>query len=337
VVLDVAGSIPVIHSSPDFSDGPNCFGRDGYVPANSSVARGFAGPRCPAGVLNLSKPAGVTSRDVVDRVQRLVRPVKAGHAGTLDPLATGVLVVCTGAATRLVPFVQAGRKQYRATFRLGCTSDTDDVTGEVMPGGDPSALSQTDLDAALRNFVGPISQVPPQVSAVHVGGERAYRRARRGETMEIAPRIVTVDAIELLDYTSPELTVAITCSAGTYVRAIGRDLGQQLGCGALMTALERTAVGTFRIEDALPADDLDETTLRRHLQPPGVAVAGLPRVELTDAQVRAIRFGQTVPLQDDTALSADIERALFDAAGNLVAVAHSTAGVLKPVIVLPTE
>jgi tRNA pseudouridine55 synthase len=313
VVLDVAGSIPVIHSSPDFSDGPNCFGRDGYVPANSSVARGFAGPRCPAGVLNLSKPAGVTSRDVVDRVQRLVRPVKAGHAGTLDPLATGVLVVCTGAATRLVPFVQAGRKQYRATFRLGCTSDTDDVTGEVMPGGDPSALSQT------------------------VGGERAYRRARRGETMEIAPRIVTVDAIELLDYTSPELTVAITCSAGTYVRAIGRDLGQQLGCGALMTALERTAVGTFRIEDALPADDLDETTLRRHLQPPGVAVAGLPRVELTDAQVRAIRFGQTVPLQDDTALSADIERALFDAAGNLVAVAHSTAGVLKPVIVLPTE
>ena len=298
------------------------------MPANSSVAR------CPAGVLNLSKPAGVTSRDVVNLVQRLVHPVKAGHAGTLDPLATGVLVICLGAATRLVPFVQAGRKQYRATFRLGQTSDTDDVTGQVVPGGDPSAITEPQLADALQNFVGTISQIPPQVSAVHVGGERAYQRVRRGETVEIAPRTVIVDAIELLNVALPEFTVAITCSAGTYVRAIGRDLGQLLGCGAVMTALERTAVGPFRIDDVLPADRLNETTLRRHLQPPAVAVSALPRVVLTAAQVQAIRYGQTVPLAAAAGDDA-VEHALFDAAGGLVAVARREGNVLQPQIVLP--
>ncbi|MDZ4687629.1 MAG: tRNA pseudouridine(55) synthase TruB [Planctomycetaceae bacterium] len=332
--------------------------------------------RFPAGVLNLCKPAGVTSRDVVNQVQRLVRPAKAGHAGTLDPLATGVLVVCLGAATRLISYVQAGRKEYRATFRLGETSDTDDATGNVVSGGDPAGVTRDDLETVLSGFIGRIEQVPPQVSAVHVDGERAYQRVRRGETVDIAARIVEVDSIDLVDFTSPEFTIHVTCGGGTYIRSIGRDVGATLGCGAVMTALERTAVGPFRIADALPAEQLNETTLRKHCQSPAVAVSGLPRVIVSIEQVRAIRCGQGIAIAEaltdglrvplaagfgrqcvsrvgskdtgDTklppvaphaeAMADGVEVAMLDADGELVGVGKFDAASqqLRPCLVLPT-
>lgn len=292
--------------------------------------------RCPVGVLNVAKPAGVTSRDVVNLVQRLVRPLKCGHAGTLDPLATGVLVVCVGAATRLIEQVQAGRKIYRGTFRLGLTSDTDDITGEVITAGDPTTVSHEQLASTLAKFVGRIEQVPPQVSAVHVDGERAYRRVRRGETVAIAPRIVEIDAIELVDFNSTDFTITVQCGGGTYIRAIGRDVGQRLGCGAVMTALKRTAVGPFQLSDALPADQLDADTLRRHLQPPSAAVAYLKTMSITHEQVRAVRCGQSIAVSEP--IAPDVDIALLDPEGELVGLGCCNAVTqrIQPRIVLPT-
>lgn len=290
----------------------------------------------PAGVLNLRKPAGVTSRDVVNQVQRLVHPAKCGHAGTLDPLATGVLVVCLGAATRLIEQVQAGRKEYRGTFRLGVNSDTDDITGTITTAGDPSSVTRSQLESVLAEFIGRIEQVPPQVSAVHVEGERAYRRVRRGETVTIAPRIVAIDVIDLVEFAPPEFTIRVVCGGGTYIRAIGRDVGQRLGCGALMTALERTAVGPFRIADALPAEQLDAVTLRQHLQSPTVAVAHLPQIGLTNEQVRAIRCGQGIAIAE--VFDDDVEVAMLDQ-DELVGLGRFDAAAqrLRPSVVLPSR
>ena len=197
------------------------------------------------GVLNLDKPMGLTSRDVVNRVVRLVRPAKVGHAGTLDPLATGVLVVCVGHATRLISLAQEGRKRYLARFVLGQSSDTDDITGQVTQGGDWTGVKLGDLEGLLPQFVGRIQQVPPQFSAIHVQGERAYDLARRGEVVELQPRPVDVFAIRIVSFQAPALELDIECGSGTYIRSLARDLGARLGCGALMTDLRRLGVGPF--------------------------------------------------------------------------------------------
>ena len=180
------------------------------------------------GVLNVDKPVGVTSRDVVNQVVRLVRPAKVGHAGTLDPLATGVLVVCVGHATRLINLVQEGRKRYRGRFRLGQTSDTDDVTGNVQPAGDWSGITKTQLEAELVEFIGQIQQVPPQFSAVHVQGQRAYDLARRGVAVELTARPVEVFSLQLTAFEPPDFELDVVCGSGTYIRSIGRDLGTRL-------------------------------------------------------------------------------------------------------------
>jgi tRNA pseudouridine55 synthase len=293
--------------------------------------------RCPAGVLNVAKPAGVTSRDVVNRVQWLVRPAKCGHAGTLDPLATGVLVMCIGAATRLIEQVQAGRKAYRGTFRLGLTSDTDDITGTVSPGGDPAAITADQLSAVLAEFVGRIEQVPPQVSAVHVAGERAYERVRRGETVVLAARPVQIDAIDLIAFAGGDFTIDVRCGGGTYIRAIGRDVGQRFGCGAVMTALERTRVGPFQLADALPMDRIDATTIRQHLQPPLIAVAEWPRMTLSPDEIRTVRCGQAVIPAASFADGTNV--ALVDAATSLIGLAKfdAAANRLRPHLVLPVD
>lgn len=228
------------------------------------------------GLLNIDKPAGMTSRDVVNRVQKLVRPHKAGHAGTLDPLATGVLVVCVGRATRLISFVQDQLKSYRGTFELGKSSDTDDVEGTIRETGPLRDISREELEAILPEFTGLIAQVPPAFSAVHVDGRRAYDLARRGKPVELAPREVYVASIELTAWDFPRFTLEITCGSGTYIRSIGRDLGARLGCGAVMTALVRTRIGEFRLEEAVALDDLTSETLAARLLPATRAVAQLP-------------------------------------------------------------
>jgi tRNA pseudouridine55 synthase len=244
------------------------------------------------GLLNINKPAGLTSRRAVDHVAKLVRPQKAGHAGTLDPLATGVLVVCVGKATRLIEFVQEQPKTYAASFRLGCQSDTDDVTGNVTEVAVSSEITRGQIEDALPTFCGQIRQVPPSFSAVHVDGRRAYDLARRGEQVTIEARQVDVYRLELTRFAYPELDLVIECGSGTYVRSIGRDLGQMLGCGAVMSALVRTRIGPFHIEDAVSLEELNRETVDQCLLPPTSTLGGLQKYSASPEDLQNIRAGR---------------------------------------------
>ncbi len=246
------------------------------------------------GILNVKKPAGWSSRDVVSRVERLTSATKAGHAGTLDPLATGVLVICVGQATRLIQYVQRMPKLYQATFLLGRGSDSDDVEDDVREIADAPVPTRSMLEEALPQFLGEIQQRPPAHSAVKIAGRRAYKLARAGKPVELAPRTVTVHHLAIRRYEYPELELDIECGSGTYVRALGRDLAAALGTAAVMSALERTAIGAFRIEDAVAIEDLTPETLLQRLQPALAAVADLPCVELSAAQLTEIRHGRPI-------------------------------------------
>ncbi len=252
-----------------------------------------------SGFLCIDKPSGVTSRDVVDWVVRRVRPAKAGHAGTLDPLASGVLVVCVGAATRLMEYVQQRPKSYRGVFLLGQTSTTEDVEGQVqlLPAAPIPAREQ--LERAAAALTGRIMQRPPAYSALKVAGKRAYDLARRGQPVDLAPRPIDIYELRVLRYDYPELELQTLCGAGTYVRTLGRDLAKAAGTDAVMASLVRMAVGEFRLADALPADKIALADLTAWLQPLERAVAHLPSVSLTPAQAQRLRFGQCVPLSPE--------------------------------------
>jgi len=273
------------------------------------------------GLLNLNKPRGWTSRQAVDRVQRLVRPAKVGHAGTLDPLAVGVLVVCVGPATRLIERVQQMPKRYCGTFLLGRQSDTEDVEGQVRELVDPSQPSRADIEQAARGFIGEIEQKPPAFSALKVGGRRAYDLARQGVAVDLAPRTVRIDALEVIHYAYPELTLDIRCGGGTYVRSLGRDLAQSLGTAAVMSALVRTEIGPFTVEEAVAPQLLSSENLPGHLQSPLHAVTQLPRVTLTAEQLRAVAQGRTIDCNISACGTsiASSEVAAVNAAGQLVA------------------
>ena len=288
------------------------------------------------GLLNVAKPAGMTSRRVVDRVLSLVAPAKVGHAGTLDPMATGVLVICIGAATRLISFVQEQRKTYRAEFLLGRRSDTDDVTGQVEEVPGTTALPRATVEQALRRFVGRISQVPPQFSAVHVEGKRAHQLSRRGKEVDIAPRDVDVYRIDVIDFEWPRLIVEIECGSGTYVRSIGRDLGNALGCGGVMSALARTAIGSFQVSDALEFEALTRESIASGLRPIGDAIPGLPHVMVTDEDIVQMRMGQRVGTPTGPATEAP-RVACYSGEGRLVALADTCDGGsrLQPTLVFP--
>jgi tRNA pseudouridine55 synthase len=246
------------------------------------------------GILSINKPVGCTSRDVVDRVERVVCPAKAGHAGTLDPLASGVLVICVGKATRLIQYVQQMRKQYWATFLLGHQSETDDAEGEVRALSDAHIPDRVQLDQVLPSFLGEIQQRPPAYSAIKLGGRRAYQLARQGKSPELAARAVMVYSIRVERYDYPELELAIECGSGTYIRALGRDLAAALGTAAVMTALRRTAIGQFRVDDALALEGLSPESLPLVLQSPLNAVADLPRLTLSEAELIEIRHGRPI-------------------------------------------
>jgi tRNA pseudouridine55 synthase len=275
----------------------------------------------PYGLLTLNKPSAVTSRQAVDLVQRLVRPAKVGHAGTLDPLATGVLVVCVGSATRLIEYVQRQPKSYTGTFLLGRQSPTEDVDGDVVDLDDPPVPTRERLDEAARGLVGPIEQRPPAYSALKVAGRRAYDLARRGEQVELQPRPITVYALEVVRYEYPEMVLQIRCSGGTYVRSLGRDLAERLGTAAVMSALVRTAIGPFRIEEAVDPRDLTQENLAEHLRPMTLAVESLPRIVLAAEEIIRIRNGLTIAREPHVADAEEI--AALDDAGQLV-------GILRP-------
>jgi tRNA pseudouridine55 synthase len=271
------------------------------------------------GIVNVKKPSGSTSRAVVDHVEQLARPARVGHAGTLDPLATGVLVVCVGRATRLIQYVQRMPKQYRATFLLGRRSNTDDVEGDVIEIPRAPKPTRAMLDQALSRLVGEIQQQPPVYSAVKIAGRRAYELARRGETVTLASRTVTIYRLAAVRYEYPELALDIECGSGTYVRALGRDLAAALGTGAVMSALERKAVGRFHVDDAVTLDELTAESLPQHLQPAIIAVSDLPRIELTEAQQTDVKNGRPIAVAGLNVPTSE-ELAAVNAGGQLVAI-----------------
>lgn len=279
------------------------------------------------GLLNIDKPAGVTSRYVVDQVQRIVAPAKAGHAGTLDPLATGVLVVCTGPATRLIPYVQRAPKRYIGKFHFGRESDTEDIEGNVVerPGGPFPKRAQ--LNAALRQFVGDIKQRPPAFSALKLNGRRAYDLARKGKKVDLKPRQVSIQDLRLVEYEYPIWTVEIRCGSGTYVRSLGRDIAEALGTVAVMSELQRMEIGHFRLQDACSLDELTDQSILSHLKPAINAVAMLPRQTLTKDERDQIANGITI---EHRCCQQATEIAAVDAAGNLLAILVPRSGGLGP-------
>jgi tRNA pseudouridine55 synthase len=280
----------------------------------------------------VDKPAGLTSHDVVQRIRRALGVRAAGHTGTLDPFATGLLVVLLGRATRLARFVESQAKQYLATARLGVQTTTDDLTGAVVAtwSGDvpPSEHQVRDV---LATFLGTQLQQPPQFSAKRVGGVRSYRRARRGDVVELADVPVTVHAIELVEYQPPDLTFRALVSAGTYLRAIARDLGHRLGLGAHLTVLRRESIGSIRVEDAHPLEEVG----RSSVVPAQAVLQDLPTVILDEAERKAVVHGRPVSDSEAAARVGSGAVALL-AAGQLIGVAEAVDGWLRPTVVLET-
>ena len=294
------------------------------------------------GFLCINKHKDITSRGVVNIVQRQVRPKKVGHAGTLDPLATGVLVVAVGRATKLIQYVQQMPKQYVGTFELGKSSDTEDITGEIKEHQVSQAPSTEDLKKAVGQQVGSIMQRPPAFSALNVNGKRAYDLARKGEQVELKPRKIQVHEIEILEYDFPLLKLKIDCGSGTYIRSIGRDIGDVLGCGAVMTDLERTLIGEFTIDHAKKCDELDSAEkIEAALQPLSMACRQLPKVELDESQLKAISFGRKLTRSELNAVRSidqvDSARpqefaALDKVSGDLVAILVQSKDSFRPAV-----
>jgi tRNA pseudouridine55 synthase len=267
------------------------------------VARSSLGPGLD-GILVVDKPIGPTSHDIVGLVRRLAATKRVGHGGTLDPFASGVLPVFLGRATRVVEFHLADRKAYRATICFGASSSTDDLEGELTPAPGP-ASTRTAVEAALPSLTGTISQRPPAYSAIKVGGRRAYAIARAGETVELKEREVTIESLTLVswddsDADRPIAVFDVVCSAGTYIRALARDLGERLGNAAYLGALRRTAAGSFTEADAVPLDRVraaaagGPASLIPLLRPIDDGLDRFPAVDLTMAEVAAVARGQFV-------------------------------------------
>lgn len=251
------------------------------------------------GLLNLNKPAGITSRRLVDMVQRLDRSVKVGHSGTLDPLATGVVVVGVGHATRLVEYVQEMPKQYEAAFLLGRSSTTEDIEGAITELPDAVPPTREALEEAARSLSGEIEQRPPAFSALKVGGRRAYDLARAGETPDLRARMVRVDELTITHYEYPELRVSVRCSGGTYIRSLGRDLAELVGSHGIMSALVRTAVGDFKLADSLDPEVLTRYNLAEHLLDPRLALRGvMEEITLSAEDQRRVAHGLSITLPE---------------------------------------
>jgi tRNA pseudouridine55 synthase len=281
------------------------------------------------GLLVLDKPQGITSRDAVDRAARwFPRKTKLGHAGTLDPLATGVLVLAVGHATRLIEYVQDMPKTYRARIILGATSDTDDADGTITTNSDAKPVAESSIREALIPFVGEIEQVPPAYSAAHISGQRAYDLARRGDEVVLAPRRVRIDGNDLISYQWPLLELDVHCGKGTYIRSIARDLGTALGVGGYVAILRRTRIGPFAIDAAVSLDATAEEA-QKHLLPPAAAVSHKPVVRASNDEVRRLRQGQMIPASGSGAV------AVLDKSGELIAVGRVERAMLRPEKVMP--
>ena len=253
-----------------------------------------------SGVLVVDKPVGMTSHDVVQAIRMGTGIRRAGHTGTLDPRASGVLVILVGPAVRLSEYVSASDKRYQAVIRLGASTDTYDADGRFTQQTDaPISVTERQFEETLKQFVGEIEQTPPPYSAVKVQGRRAYDMARQGEEVDLAPRKITVHHLEVLEWAPPEVVVDIHCSSGTYVRSLANDMGNALGCGAYLIGLRRTKSGRFSLRDATPLRKLQEAFQAGNwyqlLIPAAEALADWPAIELDPDQVDAIKHGHRIP------------------------------------------
>ncbi len=281
------------------------------------------------GALVVNKPPGPTSHDMVQTVRKFFNS-RVGHAGTLDPLASGVLVLLLGNATRLAQFFQQSDKTYRAVIRLGVTTSTYDLEGEVKSRKPVPDFSRREVEQALHGFKGEIEQTPPMFSAVRVAGERLYEKARRGETVERKPRAVSIHCIEFMELSGPDLVVQVQCSAGTYVRVLAHEIGKKLGCGACLGDLCRLRSGDFRLSDAVQLDELST--------PPATGFRGMdtllptfPRIDLQEDSAKHARHGNPVSVPGPAGYC----RLFHD--NSLIAIARQAGEVAQPIVVFPHE
>lgn len=289
------------------------------------------------GLLVIDKPRGMTSHDIVTQVRRLSRQKRVGHAGTLDPMATGVLLVCLGRATRVAEYLIGSDKTYRAVMRLGVETDTYDAKGQVIAAR-PVTVSESDLRRALASFVGELDQVPPMYSALKREGKPLYKLARKGVEVEREPRRVKIYDISLREWQAggqPTLTVDVRCSSGTYIRSLAHDVGAALQCGAHLAALTRLASGSFTIEEAVKLQDLEGLPdLQALLRPLDAALQDLPAITLDADQARCVTRGQAIAVNGIEA-SANLFR-VYNSSGALLAIMayDSTIRLLRPKKVL---
>ncbi len=277
------------------------------------------------GVLNIDKPEGLTSRKVVNHVCAMVpKKTRVGHCGTLDPLATGVLLVCVGPATRLIQFGQASPKHYVGTFRLGLSSDTEDITGDVQT-HDLPPLTREQVESVLPKFIGNIDQRPPAFSALRVGGKRAYDLARAGKEVNLKSRKIDIYELSVVDFDFPDFRLDIKCGSGTYVRSLGRDIADSLGTHAVMTGLVRAGIGDFRQSDAVQLEDLNSENIEEHLLTPQSLIGDMPSTVLVNDEFEKLRDGNWI--RRDMAESVQ-DLAAYDADGRLVVVLKRDSGRL---------
>jgi tRNA pseudouridine55 synthase len=285
-------------------------------------------PAVPYGFINIDKPLHLTSHDVVSRVRRKLSIKKVGHSGTLDPLASGVLVVCVGQATRLSEYVMGSRKRYRACIKLGETTATYDAEGAVLTYTDPTAITMAEIQAQLSAFTGDIQQLPPMYSAVKMNGKKLYELAREGESIERQFRAVTIYSLTIESFENPLLTLSVHCGSGTYIRSLAHDLGQTLGVGAHLCGLVRTQSGAFNLEQAVALETFMESNEpTRYIIPPSPNSLPLPHLTLDARAIERVKNGQAIcadlPLDNQVVIA-------FDQDDRLIAVLQADEGNLKP-------
>jgi tRNA pseudouridine55 synthase len=310
----------------------------------TGVAAAGAGPRPGSalarrgGVLPLDKPAGITSFDAVRQVRRILGERRVGHAGTLDPTATGLLPICVGRTTRFVDYFHAQPKTYHCVVRLGERSDTGDTEGVVTTGGDASELEESQIRAQLERFTGEIDQIPPMHSAVRHEGRHLYELARAGEEVAREPRRVTIHSAELVGFrpgSVAEAEIVVVSGKGAYMRVLASDLGDALGTGGLLGWLSRTSYGSLQLASSISLDALDAMEDPwTALLPPEVAVAHLPQVSIGPAQVQLVRRGQSVWLPRTVLPDLSGECRIHDPSGELVGIGELNGGLLRPTKVL---
>jgi len=281
-----------------------------------------------SGVLVIDKPVGMTSHDVVQAVRNGTNLRRAGHTGTLDPRASGVLVILVGPAVRLSEYVSASDKRYQAIIRLGSSTDTFDADGKFTRSDQPVNVTEAQFEEVLKTFIGEIEQTPPPYSAVKLQGRKAYEMAREGEEVEIAPRKIMVHHLEVLEWAPPEVVIDVHCSSGTYVRSLANDLGVQLGCGAYLVGLRRTKSGRFSLRDATPLRKLQESfnagNWYQYLIPAAEALGDWPAIELSPDEVEGVRHGHRVKSVGEAELGSRVRG--VSTQGELVALMELVTG-----------